>query len=370
MRWYTQIPLMRIGGLNVPTVSVFVDKKMLLIINKKDMETIEIKDINGVVLFVHTAENNSIEITVEEAVKKNVNLFGANLTNAKLKGANFEGADLEGANLVGANFEGANMKGANLKSANLRYATLEGVNLEGANLKGAFLYWADLERANLKGAHLRYATLEGANLKGTNLRVANLYWADLEGASLEGASLEGAYFMHADLKSTNFCRANLAGANFEGANFEGSNLEGANLKRTYFFDTNLKGARFKDNNFEEASFHRTQDIPYIPLACPSEGAFIGWKKVEEKYLVKIQIPEDARRLSATTRKCRCDKAVVLDITSLDGETHFDEVTNYNYNETIYKVGEIVYPDSFDENRWNECSHGIHFFVDKKDAIEY
>ena len=48
------------------------------------METIEIKDINGVVLFTHTAENNSIEITVEEAVKKNVNLFEANLTNAKL----------------------------------------------------------------------------------------------------------------------------------------------------------------------------------------------------------------------------------------------------------------------------------------------
>lgn len=309
------------------------------------METIEIKDINGVVLFVHTAENNSIEITVEEAVKKNVNLFEANLTNAKLKGANFEGAnlkgaflywaDLEGANLVGANFEGANMKGANLKGANLRYATLEGVNLEGANLKGAFLYRADLERASLKDANLRYATFEGANLKGVNLRAANLYQADLEEASLEGASLEG-----------------------------------ANLKGAYFFDTNLKGARFKDNNFEEASFYRTQDIPYIPLACPSEGAFIGWKKVEEKYLVKIQIPEDARRCSATTRKCRCDKAVVLDITSLDGETHFDEVANYNYNETIYKVGEIVYPDSFDENRWNECSNGIHFFVDKKDAIEY
>lgn len=22
------------------------------------------------------------------------------------------------------------------------------------------------------------------------------------------------------------------------------------------------------------------------------------------------------------------------------------------------------------SKWNECSHGIHFFVDKKDAIEY
>jgi hypothetical protein len=84
----------------------------------------------------------------------------------------------------------------------------------------------------------------------------------------------------------------------------------------------------------------------------------------------LQIPEDARRSSATTRKCRCDKALVLDITSLDGKEHFDEVTSTNYNETIYKVGEMVYPDSFDENRWSECSHGIHFFVNKQDAINY
>ena len=184
------------------------------------------------------------------------------------------------------------------------------------------------------------------------------------------ANLEGAYFIYADLKGANFCGADLEGANFEGANLEGSNLEGANLKRTYFVDTNIRGTKFKDNNFEGVSFHGTRDIPYIPLACPSEGAFIGWKKVGRKYLVKIQIPEDARRCSAATRKCRCDKAMVLDITSLNGETHFDEVVNHNYKVTTYRVGEIVYPDSFDEDRWIECSHGIHFFVDKKDAIEY
>ena len=294
------------------------------------METIEIKDINGVVLFVHTVKNNSIKITVEEAVKKNVILFGANLTNAELKGVNIEGANLDGAYLTGANLEGSNLERAGLNCVNF-----EGANLERASMKGAFLYRADLEGANLKDTNLRYTNFKGANLKDANLRVANLYYADLEGANLEGA-----------------------------------NLGGANLKRAYFIDTNLRGANFKGSNFEWASLDGAKNIPYIPLACPSEGAFIGWKKVGRKYLVKIQIPEDARRLSATTRKCRCDKAIVLDITSLDGETHFDEVVNHNYKVTTYKVGEIVYPDSFDENRWCECSNGIHFFVDKKDAIEY
>ena len=254
------------------------------------MKTIEIKNINGDVLFSHTAENNTVKITVEEAVKKNVSL-----TLADLKGANLEGAYLIGADLAEANLAGANLERANLSWADLADANLKEANLKDANLKGAFL--------------------EGANLEGTELLMANL-----------------------------------SGANLKDANLKGSFIDGANI-----YEAGLNGAK---------------NIPYIPLACPSEGAFTGWKKVEGKYLVKLQIPEDARRSSATSRKCRCDMAKVLDITSLDGNKHYDEVTNNNYNETIYKVGEMVYPDSFDENRWNECSHGIHFFVNKEDAIKY
>ena len=229
------------------------------------MKTIEIKNINGDVIFKHEAEDNTITLTVEAAV-----LCGVSLANANLAGTCLAVADLTGADLTGA------------------------------DLTGADISWADLADAILIGAKLKDANLKGAILKG---------------AILEGANIE---------------RANIYGADLDGA----------------------------------------KNIPFIPLACPSEGAFTAWKKVNNEYLVKLQIPEDARRSSATTRKCRCDKALVLDITSLDGEKHYDEVTNTNYNKTIYKVGEMVYPDSFDENRWNECSNGIHFFVNKQDAINY
>ena len=229
------------------------------------METIQIKSLSGSVIFEHTAENNTVTLTVEAAVSCGVSLAKANLVGACLAVADLTGADLTGADLTGADIS-----------------------------------WADLADANLKDAKLKDANLKGAILKGANL----------EGANLERVILDMAY---------------------------------------------LVGA---------------QNIPYIPLSCPSEGAFTAWKKVNNEYLVKIQIPEDARRLSATTRKCRCDKALVLDITSLDGEEHYDEVTNNNYKETIYKVGEMVYPDSFDENRWNECSNGIHFFINKEEVINY
>ena len=140
-----------------------------------------------------------------------------------------------------------------------------------------------------------------------------------------------------------------------------TDLGGADLR-----DADLRGADLR------AAFLRgAEGIPYVPLACPSDGAFIGWKKVD-RYLVKLEIPEDAERSSATTNICRCDKAKVLDIicTSDDNPLKPQEITNFHYTKTIYKVGEMVYADSFDPNRWNENTHGIHFFINKQDAINY
>ena len=144
--------------------------------------------------------------------------------------------------------------------------------------------------------------------------------------------------------------ADLRGADLRGADLRGAYLSGADLRGAY-----LSGAK---------------EIPYVPLACPSDGAFIGWKKVKCDYLVMLEIPEDARRCSATTQKCRCDKAKVLGITNIKTNEVLESVVNSNYHETTYTVGEMVYPDSFDENRWNECSNGIHFFINKQDAINY
>ena len=130
-----------------------------------------------------------------------------------------------------------------------------------------------------------------------------------------------------------------------------------------------QGADLGNANLRNANLGYANHIPYIPLNCPSDGAFVGWKKVNGK-LVQLLIPEDAKRSSATTMKCRCDKAKVLAITSLDGAEQYDIVLNTNYTNTEYKVGEMVFPNKFDDDRWNECSNGIHFFINKQDAINY
>ena len=143
----------------------------------------------------------------------------------------------------------------------------------------------------------------------------------------------------------------------------------------YLRDAYLRGAYLRGADLRGADLGGAENLPFIPMFCPSDGAFVGWKKVKDgdyTFLVKLQIPEDAKRSSATGTKCRCSKAVVLEIIDLDdAENKVEKCTNVSYNqETVYEVGKEVLPDSFDDDRWNECSHGIHFFINRQEAVEY
>lgn len=150
------------------------------------------------------------------------------------------------------------------------------------------------------------------------------------------------------------------GANLYGANLSRADLSGANLSRV-----NLYGA-----NLSRVNLSGAKNIPLIPYTCPDFGMFIGWKKAGDK-IICLEILEDAKRLSATGRKCRCDKAKVLNITELDGSPcELTEIPSNRDKNFIYKVGEMVSVPDFDENRWNECSAGIHFFINRQEAVDY
>lgn len=109
----------------------------------------------------------------------------------------------------------------------------------------------------------------------------------------------------------------------------------------------------------------------FPLACPSDGAFVGWKKCRDDLIVKLQITEDSKRSSAFCRQCRCSKAVVLEIQNLDGtKSNADYAVSIRDGKFKYRVGETVEVDDFDDDRMHECSTGIHFFITRKEAVTY
>ena len=265
----------------------------------------------------------------------NKDIDGWESMKADLSDKNLSGLDLRNANLIEADLSNASLSNSNLRNANLNNANLREANLYGANLIEADLNNADLIDADLNNACLRYANLRKACLRYANLRKADLRKADLSEADMYEADLSEADMYEADLKE--------------------ANLLGTNLKNT---------------NTVCAVINEDTKIDY-PIACPETGSFIGYKKAVFRKIVKLQICEDAKRSSATTKKCRCSKALVLAIENIDGsDSGLKGIASIYDPSFIYRVGKIAEVPDFDNNRWRECSPGIHFFANRQDAVEY
>lgn len=206
------------------------------------------------------------------------------------------------------------------------------------------------------------ANLCGADLSDTDLRNVNLHHALLIHADLCNANLSGIDLCGVDLSDARLCNADLSCAIINAANLSYADLSGANLSGVNLSRANLRGTDLSKLIYDE-------DTAFYALQCPETGSFIGYKKAHG-YIVELEILADAKRSSATSRKCRCSAAKVLSITTVNGKTKVKEIASNRDSNFVYRVGEIVRVDYFDEDRWNECSTGIHFFITRSEAERY
>ena len=138
------------------------------------------------------------------------------------------------------------------------------------------------------------------------------------------------------------------GANLYGADLRGADLRGANL-----YGANLYGAKNA-----ELAIAMTRILP--------QGSIVGWKKCKGEIIVKLLIPDGVARSHAFGRKCRAERAQVLEIIGAE-----EAVSSTNQGPvTRYRVGETVVCDSWTEDWTVECGGGIHFFVTKEEAVAY
>ena len=224
--------------------------------------------------------------------------------------------------------------------------TLPSVKL-GLAVKWAIKEKANLRSADLYGADLRSADLYGADLRSADLRSANLYGADLYGANLRSA----------DLRSANLYGADLGSADLRSANLRSADLRSADLR-----SADLRSADLGSADLGEA---KNAELPIAQTRILPEGSLIGWKKCSGGVIVKLRIPEEAKRSHAFGRKCRAEFADVIEIIGGDDVA----VSRHDYK-TEYRVGQRVTPDSFDEDWMEECAPGIHFFITRIEAENY
>ena len=255
-------------------------------------------------------------------------------------------------------------------------ADLQDAYLRGADLRGAYLQRADLQDADLQDAYLRGADLRGADLQRADLQDADLQGADLRGAYLRGADLRGAYLQRADLQDADLQDAYLRGADLRvptcsvpTCRMPTCRVPTCGVPTCGVPTCSVPTCRMPTcgvptcgvpKNISELVVAQTSIIP--------EGEVIGWKKLRDERIAKLLIPADARRSNATGRKCRAEFVSVLEITK--GNKKYNKGVSKYTDAFIYKVGEIVKCDTWNEDRWIECGGGIHFFITKTEAENY
>ena len=170
----------------------------------------------------------------------------------------------------------------------------------------------------------------------------------LQAALKDSANLYGANLHDADLRSANLHGADLRSANLHGADLHGADLRGANLH-----GADLHGANLHDAKNSELAQAQTVLLP--------EGNLVGWKKCKNNVIVKLLIPQKAKRSNATGRKCRAEYAQVLRVYgAAEGLSDYD-------GKTAYRKGETITCDSWNPDRFVECGGGIHFYITRIEA---
>lgn len=232
-----------------------------------------------------------------------------------------------------------------------------------------------------------------ADFRNCCIRNWRFYNCDLSHANFSDAVIEHTEFSDVKMHYVDLTKAHLTFVRASMVRFYESDLDCASIGGSffslcYFHHCVVNGTVFTDSIFMNCDFTDSDlsgavNAPYIPIVCPDEGSFIGWKKcsttdqpiscgipiLDRPCLVKLRILEDSKRSSGTGRKCRCDKAEVIAIEKLDGTPIQKAYSDYDKS-FIYEVGKIVSVDNFNEDRFNECSAGIHFFINKQEAINY
>ena len=209
----------------------------------------------------------------------------------------------------------------------------------------------------------------------TNLILENM---NLENYDLSDMNFSHSNFINVNLSNVNFCSSQLVNVllddcDLQNANLKNANLERASLRRANLTKVDISGARLYAAVLENAIL---DDIIFddktenFRIHCPEQGAFVAYKKGLDNLIIKLLIPSDARRVSSTMNCCRCDKAKVLEIKNFEGTKFFDEAWSTVAENFCYKLGEWVYAENFNEDRWYDSTGGIHFWMTEEEAKAY
>ena len=202
---------------------------------------------------------------------------------------------------------------------------------------------------------------------------------DMRNTDFSGADMANVRFNHCDLRGVNFDGTKFENVLFYGCMFDEKYIFGkpGSVELVPFYRNGIR-IDYSESTINENHYYTfNSDEMSYPVETDGEELY-GYKKVWVGELVsdlhhgiaKLRIPAYAERIVYKDDKCRASCAQVVDI--YDIRWHYDVGHSIYYSRKAceYHVGHMVYADSFDDNSFEVCSNGIHFFLTEQEAWDY
>ena len=135
---------------------------------------VQIKTLDGSVLFEYESNNNTKKRTLEKAVDEGADLRSADLRSAYLRSAYLTGADLTGADLRSADLRGAYLTGADLKKIQSYFQVIPE--------EGSFIGWKKangcLIKLEIPAKAKRHNSLGGRKCRASYVKALQIWDSD------------------------------------------------------------------------------------------------------------------------------------------------------------------------------------------------
>ena len=305
--------------------------------------------------------------------------YRADLSNACIEGVDLRGANLEHSVLMHTSFRGCDLRDANLDYTTMYFTNFEHTSLTGSSLRYSSIKytrapWVEFIRADLEFASISYSSFSSSNLNGANLCGMSSIMTDWAYCLFHDAILTGSHFRKCNLISVNLSCAKLSEAEFDESAMDNAVFSNSDITKATFDKSSISTALFDNVTGELIDFRKGKVL---------REDIIGYKKcrfIHSTYdiydrfgpgllaIVTLLIPKGATVFSINGNKCRTNRAKVIAINDIMGAPLPRAQSCYKY--MSYYVGDEFNMYDFDCAYNVECGRGIHFFMNKQDAIDY
>ena len=266
------------------------------------------------------------------------------------------------------------MENACLQKMTIRGAELDYAGFHDTDFNSTIFEQCSANNARITGCvslsdELKQCTVINSRISSTNIYSLNIKYGSFKDTGLSASMLRTCLFEYVDMRSTGFIDSHLNNVSFYDCNFADAVFQGCYMNAT-FVRCNLSGVKFYDSAVQFMGLVDCENVPQELInqtRIVPDGEFIAYKSLRDNLIATLLIPADAKRSNATGRKCRASKAKVIKIETPDGkERTYGE--SWHDPSFIYRTGDMVYPNKFNDDRWNVCSHGIHFYMTREECL--